>query len=140
MLTDTIAALIAREGGFTNHPDDSGGPTNYGITQATLQWWLKRPVTLADVQAITPELASEIYTTLYVKNPGFDQLEVPDYFKDHLIDFGVNSGPRLAVMKLQAILGVTVDGDIGPQTKEALATCDPRTTNNQLAIARLQMV
>lgn len=27
-----IRAIIAREGGWVNDPDDSGGPTNYGIT------------------------------------------------------------------------------------------------------------
>ena len=140
MLTNTIASLITKEGGFINHPDDRGGPTNYGITQATLQWWLKRPVTLADIKSITPELATEIYTTLYVKNPGFDTLDVPDFLRDQLIDFGVNSGPRLVVMKLQTILGVPADGDIGPDTKAALAIHDHRQLNNQLAIARLQMV
>jgi len=140
MLTDTITSLLQREGGFTSHPDDHGGPTNYGITQATLQWWLKRPVTLADIKAITPELATEIYTTLYVKNPGFDTLEVPDYLRDQLIDFGVNSGPRLAVMKLQTLLGITADGDIGPETKAALAACNPCQHNNQLVITRLQMI
>jgi lysozyme family protein len=140
MLTDVIASLIQREGGFSDHPHDPGGPTNYGITQATLQWWLKRPVTVRDIQAITPELASEIYTTLYVKNPGFDQLGVPEYLQAQLIDFGVNSGPRLAVMKLQTLLGVHPDGDIGPQTKEALLKSEPRTLNNLLAIERLKMI
>jgi lysozyme family protein len=140
MLTDIISSLIDREGGFTNHPNDLGGPTNYGITQATLQWWLKRPVTLNDIKAITPTLASEIYTALYVKNPGFDQLDVPEYLQSQLIDFGVNSGPRLVVMKLQGLLGVTQDGDIGPETKAALLKSEPRALNNRLAIERLKMV
>ena len=29
-----IDELIAREGGYTNHPADRGGPTRYGITEA----------------------------------------------------------------------------------------------------------
>ena len=29
-----IDALIDREGGFVDHPADSGGPTCFGITQA----------------------------------------------------------------------------------------------------------
>lgn len=140
MLTDIIAHLIQTEGGFSDHPNDPGGPTNYGITQATLEWWLKRPVTLNDIKAITPTLASEIYTTLYVKNPGFDQLGVPEYLQAQLIDFGVNSGPRLAIMKLQTLLGVEADGDIGPETKAAIVGVDPQKLNNRLVIERLKMV
>lgn len=33
-----IRAIIGREGGWVDDPDDSGGPTNYGIT---LSVWLK---------------------------------------------------------------------------------------------------
>lgn len=32
-----IRAIIAREGGWVDDPDDSGGPTNYGITLETWQ-------------------------------------------------------------------------------------------------------
>ena len=31
---ELIEALIEREGGYVNHPNDRGGPTNYGITEA----------------------------------------------------------------------------------------------------------
>ena len=42
---DLISDIIRREGGYVNHPDDRGGPTNYGITQATLSEWRRQPVT-----------------------------------------------------------------------------------------------
>lgn len=29
-----LARLLAHEGGYSNHPSDPGGPTNYGITLA----------------------------------------------------------------------------------------------------------
>ena len=29
--------IVAREGGFVDDPDDPGGPTNHGVTLATLQ-------------------------------------------------------------------------------------------------------
>ena len=28
-------AILEKEGGYVNHPDDKGGPTNWGITQVT---------------------------------------------------------------------------------------------------------
>ena len=33
-IDDLIDVLIAREGGFVDHPADKGGPTRWGITQA----------------------------------------------------------------------------------------------------------
>ena len=33
-IDDLIDDLIAREGGFVDHPADKGGPTRWGITQA----------------------------------------------------------------------------------------------------------
>ncbi len=32
---DIFNAILGKEGGYVNHPDDKGGPTNWGITQAT---------------------------------------------------------------------------------------------------------
>ena len=31
---DCLTRLLKDEGGYTNNPNDSGGPTNYGITLA----------------------------------------------------------------------------------------------------------
>ncbi len=33
-IEELIDALIEREGGYVNHPDDKGGPTCFGITEA----------------------------------------------------------------------------------------------------------
>ncbi len=29
---EALARLLAHEGGYSNHPSDPGGPTNFGIT------------------------------------------------------------------------------------------------------------
>lgn len=29
---EALRRLLAHEGGYTNHPSDPGGPTNFGIT------------------------------------------------------------------------------------------------------------
>ena len=37
LIEQITAAIISREGGFVNDPDDLGGPTKYGVTLATAQ-------------------------------------------------------------------------------------------------------
>jgi len=140
MPRDFITDILKAEGGYTDHPDDWGGPTNFGITRATLSWWLGHLATIEDVQSLTIDRARKIYQALYVEAPGFDKLTAPEYLKAQLIDYGVNSGPSLAISKLQTILGIQADGIIGPLTIAALAAAEPREINNRLVVARLQMI
>ena len=120
MTTDQILDdLIRREGGYVHDPVDRGGPTNYGITQRTLRAWRGQSVTAADVRRLTRDEARAIYRRRYVDAPGFATL--PDPLRAQVIDDAVLSGPRHAVKDLQrAIGGVTVDGQLGPQTRAAL--------------------
>lgn len=32
---EIFAAILSREGGYVDHPDDRGGPTHWGITLTT---------------------------------------------------------------------------------------------------------
>lgn len=116
-----IDDILVREGGFVNHPSDRGGPTHYGITQATLSRWRKAPVTVEDVQALTIEEARAIYRYDYIERPGF--LRIPDErLRALLVDWGVHSGPQTAIRALQRVLGVRQAGVIGPLTMAALET------------------
>ena len=47
-----IEDVIAREGGYVAHPADTGGPTKFGVTRATLSRWRGHHVTAAAVQAL----------------------------------------------------------------------------------------
>lgn len=120
-----ITAVLRREGGYVNHPSDRGGPTNYGITQATLSAWLGRPASAADVAAMTEATARDIYKTNYFLKPGYDAIsDVP--LQDLMFDFGINSGPAAATKALQTALQRmklytgAIDGGLGPQTRQAL--------------------
>lgn len=126
MNVDTlIDDVLRREGGYVNHAADRGGPTNFGITQATLSGWLGRPAAALDVEAMSPITAREIYRKQYFLTPGYDA--IPDPALQALVfDFAVNSGPRAATKALQTALqkmGLypgAIDGAIGPQTRQAL--------------------
>jgi len=131
-MSKVIEDLIEREGPPTNDPVDMGGRTQLGISEAA------NPEAWADGK-VTKDEAYAIYTAKYVKFPKFDV--VPDEaLKIQLIDFGVTSGPQLAIQKLQAILGVTEDGILGPITLKALSLVDPRWVNNALVSARVLMI
>ena len=74
-----------------------------------------------------------------MKGPGFDKITDP-HLQAQLVDFGVNSGPQLAIMKLQEILQVDVDGVLGPQTLAAVKGVTPDELNTLLAVSRIKMI
>ena len=128
--------IFKAEGGYSDNPADPGGPTNFGITLATLRAYEGDPnLTADDVKKLTPAVAKEIYRTAYWNRmqcgalpPGLD-LEV--------FDFGVNSGPAESVKTLQRIVGVTQDGSIGPITLAAVGQFNVGDLIARFAQARL---
>jgi lysozyme family protein len=120
-LTALIAALVQREGGYVDDPDDRGGPTKFGITLATLHAWRGTPVGAGDVEALTSAEAAEIYAKKYFLDPGFDAVTDPA-LQEFLFDFGVTSGTGTAVEALQHVIGVLPDGNLGPVSRAKLAT------------------
>lgn len=129
-----IDRVIEREGGYVNHPADRGGPTNWGITQATLKAWRQQPVSWADVQALTKDEARKIYRANYFA--GLGDVTDPKVL-EFLFDYAVNSGPGRAVRALQSVIGVTADGAFGPMSKAALAKVDQATLYWPLVAERL---
>lgn len=114
-----IDEIIAREGGFVDHPSDRGGPTNWGITQATLSEYRGRDVTVDDVRQLTRDEAREIYEITYINAPRFNQIHYQP-LRDLVIDCGVNHGTRRAARWLQRAAGVGDDGVVGPITLRAV--------------------
>ncbi len=137
---DIILAVLAEEGRFANNPADPGGATNWGITQGTLAWARGRPVSVAEVAALGQEEAKAIYLKLFVLGPGFDRV-ADARLRWQLVDYGVNSGPSIAIGRIQGILKVAEDGVLGPQTLKAINDHpDPTALGNALAKARVTML
>lgn len=58
--------LFKNEGSvYTNDPDDSGGPTKYGITKKTYEKFYGIEVDASEIEAITPAIAKQIYAAHY---------------------------------------------------------------------------
>lgn len=131
-----IDNVITNEGGAkaTDDPSDNGGRTQYGISEkSNPQAWLDGQV--------SEQEAKEIYLRKYVVWPGFHKLPVSHQkLQAQLIDYGVHSGPQLAIQKLQAILGAKTDGVLGPKTLNAIEQTDPVALNNKLMQARVKMI
>jgi lysozyme family protein len=110
---------LGYEGGYVNDPNDPGGCTNMGITIGTLQAWRGPDVTVtcSDVQALTEPEAFLIYAQNYwAPVQGSD---LPVGLNLQVWDWGVNSGPGTAIIKLQWMVGCTEDGIMGPETLAA---------------------
>lgn len=124
-----IADLIAREGGYVDHPADRGGATRWGITEAVARAHGYR----GDMRSLPKEEAAAIYRRIYWHRPGYDQVAAlaPDAAAE-LFDTAVNMGPETASTFLQRSLNalnrngrdyadIATDGRIGGQTIAALA-------------------
>lgn len=132
--------MIAREGGYFNHPADKGGPTKYGVTLATLSKARGKQATIKDVRALCIEEAKAIYRESYYRAPGIHKL--PRLIQEQVFDISVNSGPDRAVRMLQEALNVlgsrlVVDGKIGRKTIGAAQLHPSAYINNVLAHLRL---
>jgi lysozyme family protein len=124
-LERSIEELLDREGGYVNHPNDRGGPTNYGITEAVARAHGYR----ARCAPCRARKQSAIYKRLYWLRPRFNagRETVPRQVAAELFDTGVNMGPAVAVTFLQRALSalnreqkdypdLVPDGRIGPAT------------------------
>jgi len=127
-IEELIEELIEREGGYSNHPADRGGPTQFGITEAVARAHGYRGA-MADLPR---EEAAAIYRRLYWLRPRFDQVaERAPRVAAELFDTGVNMGPAVAATFLQRALtalnrggkdypDLVPDGRVGPATLAAL--------------------
>lgn len=130
-----IDAILKREGGFVDHPDDRGGATKYSITQDTLRLWRKDAVSVEDVRQLSKTEARAIYQSLYIEQPHFDRIKHPE-LRALIVDSGVNHGPSRASRWLQQAAGVSVDGLVGPVTLKAVNDLDGERLYRQVLAER----
>jgi lysozyme family protein len=123
-----IEATIGKEGGYSDHPSDRGGPTRWGITQRVA----RKHGYKGDMRELPRAHAVAIYRQEYAIAPGFAAVAVfSPAIGEELFDTGVNMGPSHPARWLQEWLNafngqgklyrdIAEDGDIGPGTLTAL--------------------
>lgn len=134
-----ITDVLDREKGWSDRPNDLGGPTMLGITKRTLEAYRGRQVTLAELRALTPEEARAIYRKVFVEAPGFMSVQ-DDRTRALLVDYGVNSSPKRATQALQRALGLDDDGIFGQRTKATLAKADRAFVYREVLVQRLLLL
>lgn len=106
------------EGGYANIPGDSGGATKWGVTIGTFRSVYGKDKTVADLKAMTEEQWDYIFRTRFWdkwKADGIDCQGIANLLVDWLWASG-SYGIKLP----QRILGVKIDGIVGPKTLEAI--------------------
>jgi len=101
---ECLKRLLAHEGGYTNHPSDPGGPTNFGITIADYRRYVKPNATAADVRAMKLDDAKAIYRAKYWAAQRCDDL--PPGIDYSVFDYGVNSGIGRSGKVLRRVVGL----------------------------------
>ena len=120
-----IADLIDREGGYSNNPADTGGATNFGITEKVARAY----GFTGHMRDMPRGIAESIYRKQYFIDPGFDNVYLLSVsVAEELFDTGVNMGAKVPGPWLQRLLNafndrdpeLAVDGRIGPATITSL--------------------
>lgn len=121
-----LAHVLEMEGGFSDDAHDPGGPTNLGITLAVFAAWRKTKLSganrarlIRDLKAIDRATVAAIYRTRYWEPAHC--AELPDPLALMHFDAAVNHGVRTAIRCLQEAVGASVDGEVGPETRAAVA-------------------
>jgi lysozyme family protein len=120
----SLKLVLQSEGQNVDDPDDHGGRTSRGITQREYDAWRKeRGLSLRDVWQASQGDIETIYHDEYWQ-PLCDSLPAGvDYivFNNNVLD-----GPVRSTILLQRALGVAADGRVGPITRAAIASADPK--------------
>ncbi len=130
-----LAFVLEAEGGYVDDPLDPGGATNLGITLRVLTEWRHTAVTKQEVRDLTREEAGAIYRARYWNSTRCGEL--PPGVDLMVFDGAVNLGPAQSARMLQAAVGTTQDGSIGPITVKAAVDGSASATIEAIASSRL---
>jgi lysozyme family protein len=124
-----IERVLIHEGGDADDPRDPGGRTRWGISQRTYP--------TLDIAKLTRAEAIALYRRDFWTPLQGDAL--PPALAFQALDAAVNHGVGRTVRWLQRLVGVRVDGQLGPLTLAAIQAADQRVLIQRLLALRLDL-
>ena len=153
---DMLSDIARREGGFSNDPDDKGGPTNFGISLKFMRQYRidnneDRNIDINDVKGVTPEQAASLIkeNIYYARRINLMPEDLQPLFLDSAVNVGEYGWAKLLQSTLND-MGATdasgrpldIDGAVGQRTLEAVENAVERygweAINNRYVDARVK--
>ena len=129
-----LAQVLLFEGDYSDHVEDAGGKTRYGVTEAVAREVGYR----GDMREFPLDLASRIYRDRYWDAMRCEDL--PDSLRYVVFDSAVNCGVGQTTRWLQQTVGVTADGIIGPKTLAAVDDVGADSIRSHMVARRLRLM
>lgn len=111
--------ILSWEGGYNCVPGDSGGHTNLGVTLATYRSVFGKDRTVEDLKTLTDIEWMHIYKSLFWDKWRADEIRSQS-IANLVVDWMWNSGAKYGIKIPQKVLGVSIDGIVGPKTLAAI--------------------
>lgn len=136
--------ILSWEGGFVNDPHDRGGATNRGVTIATWRQVGYDKDGDGDIDVDDLKLITAADAVDRVMKPHYWDRYQADRIKSQsvaniVVDWVWASGKH-GITKVQALLGVKVDGIVGEKTLAALNAQNPRALFDRIKAARVAFI
>lgn len=119
-----IEFVLTHEGGYVDHPNDKGGPTNHGISLRFLKT-IHEEKTCDDIWNLTKDEAKKIYKEYWWDKYKYHLIEDVN-IAAKVLDFSINMGPKRANKLIQStinsfpVFDLDIDGVIGFKTIKAI--------------------
>lgn len=131
----------AKKRGFSNDPNDNGGATMVGVTIGTYRAYCrykgKKIPSVYNLKNISYKEWRDIVHTMFWSKWKADLIE-NQKTANMVVDWIWASGQGIGVKRVQKILGVTVDGIVGPKTINALNNSNQEELITKIYNARAQ--